>query len=98
MVVLVLGGFYLLRKPFGGKKGCGSKPIASRLSRFSALLVGYPVIRLLSLSDFGRRPACFRSLLDFGRRLLSRNTLFSVSFVTIMLLSLSDFGAPRHLS
>ena len=63
---------------FVGKRGCGSKPFASRLSRFPVVFVGCVVISLLSLLDFGRRLDL--SLLDFGRRLLSRVT------------SLSDFG------
>ena len=59
--------------------GCGSKPFASRLGRFSVLFVGCVVISLLSLSDF-------------VRRLFSRFALIFVSCITISALSLSDFG------
>ena len=43
-----------------GKRGCGSKPFASRLSQFSGLFVNCVVIHLLYFSNFGRRffPIC----------------------------------------
>ena len=69
------------QRGYGGKKGCGSKPFVSRLSRFS-LFVGCIVISFLNLLDFGRR-------LGFW---VSRFTVIFVSCITLMLLSLSDFG------
>ena len=72
-----------------GKRGCGSKPFASRLCRFPVVFVA-----VLNLSDFGRRLAVSRTLVgglfslsDFGRR-----SVAFVSCITIRLLSLSDFG------
>ena len=84
---------------FGGKRGCGSKPFASRLSRFSEVFVSSTVISFLSLLDFGRSRfsvvflSCiiigFLSLSDFGR---SRSSAVFVSSIILCFLSLSDFG------
>ena len=89
---MVLGG------GFWGKKGCGSKPFASRLNRFAKEFVGCIVISLLSLSDFGRRLGL--SPVDFGRRLSSRFCAASVSCITVIL-SLGLWSAafvPVHQS
>jgi len=87
------------------KGGAESKPIASRLSRFSVVFVGCIVISRFSLLDFGRRllshivgciVVSLLSLSDFGRRLLS---LASVSCIVLSRSSLSDFGRrPCSLS
>ena len=83
---IVKGGF---GGDFGGKRGCGSKPFAPRLNRFSNMFVGCVVISLLSLSDFGRRLGL--SPMDFGRRLSSRFYAAFVSCITVFL-CLLDFG------
>ena len=75
---------------FMGKRGCGSKPFASRLSRFPVVFVGCVVFSLLSLLDFGRR--LLLSLLDFGRRPFSRFAVVFMSCITTFICSLSDFG------